>query len=621
MTKIRLLPSNLINQIAAGEVIERPASAIKELVENAIDAKATEIKVQVRDAGKSLIIVSDNGCGMSKDELELCIERHATSKLKDNNLLDIHTLGFRGEALPSIGAVSRLKITSQDKQSNNAWQISVSGGQKEKISPSSLPKGTKIEIRDLFYSTPARLKFLKSTRSEMGHIYDCLNRLALSNPDISFSLYDDAKLKFSYPVHSYQSEDQMTHLSDRMGYILGKDFVENALALDVERHQVSLKGFIGLPTYNKSTTKDQYIFVNGRPVKDKVLFGTIKGAYQGLISHDRYPAIVLFIDLPTQLVDVNVHPTKSEVRFRDNQLIRSIIIKSFRETLSQAGHRSSSTVATDTLDKARTFSIPQQGYSQKGVSYNLLEKRGHYQAASDYGISREATEKSFDLPLSARFEQVPENKQQENIVPFNETTPAENVIKYPLGVARAQLHETYIVAQTGDGIVIVDQHAAHERLVLEKMKKSVSSDTLKRQGLLIPEIVEMDQQACDAILERKDQLEELGLIIEEFGSGAILIREIPAWLGKTNVQSLVKDLAEEVIEYESHISLKEKLDDICSTMACHGSIRAGRKLNYEEMNALLRQMEETEFSGQCNHGRPTYIELKLNDIERLFGRK
>ncbi len=609
---IQRLPETVVNRIAAGEVIERPASAVKELVENSIDAGARQIDVTIRDGGKSLIAVADDGCGMARDDLLLAVERHATSKLPDHDLSAIASLGFRGEALPSIGAVSRLAITSRTADADSAWMLAVEGGKLSGPSPAAHAAGTRIEVRDLFYATPARLKFLRTTRSETQQISDTLKRLAMARPDIGFSLTDETKTRLR--LDAEQGELLESRLQ-RLSGIMGREFAANALPIDAEREGIHLTGYAGLPTLNRGNAAQQFLFVNGRPVKDRLLIGAVRGAYADFLSRDRHPLIALFLEIEPHAVDVNVHPAKAEVRFRDSGLVRGLIVGALKHALAEAGHRASTTVAAAALGAIRT-NAPQQGggpypgpayrYPGGGLSRGLSEQGAAYQAPLG-GAGSAGEVVAFPPEARAGQEYAPDT--------------GEIVESYPLGAARAQLHETYVVAQTGDGIVIVDQHAAHERLVYERMKAALAETGVKRQGLLIPEIVELDEPAVQRLVDRAHELAELGLVLEGFGPGAVAVREVPAMLGKVDVAGLVRDLADELAELGGTFSLKEKLEEVCGTMACHGSVRAGRRLNQDEMNALLREMEGTPHSGQCNHGRPTYVELKLADIEKLFGRR
>ena len=600
---IRLLPANLVNQIAAGEVVERPASAVKELVENAIDAGARRIEVVLAEGGQALISVTDDGCGMAPEELELAVERHATSKLPDDDLLAIHHLGFRGEALPSIGSVARLRLTSRPKGADSAWTLLVEGGRKGKPEPAAHPQGSRIEVRDLFFATPARLKFLKTPRAETGHVKDALERLAMAHPRVGFTLSENNRTLLSLPV--CQGDDETARL-ERLSAILGRDFAKASIEVVAEREGLVLKGRIGLPTFNKATSAQQYLFVNGRPVRDKLLNGAVRGAYADVLAHDRHAVVALFVELAATEVDVNVHPAKAEVRFRDPGLMRGLIVGGLRHALAAAGHRASAPA---------TGLGPLASWRPGGAAPLQSTFGGNWSAPA-----RPSTETLW----AAAVAQAPiALAEPASPAPFGQAILAEPMpaIDYPLGIARGQVHDTYIIAQTGDGLVIVDQHAAHERLVYEKMKESLAGTGIARQGLLIPEVVELDESAVHRLLTRQTELAQLGLVLEGFGPGAVIVREVPALLGDGDIKGLVADMAEELAEWGEAMALQERLGQICGTMACHGSVRAGRKLNAAEMNALLRQMEVTPNSGQCNHGRPTYVELKLSDIERLFGRK
>ena len=588
---LRRLPEEIVNRIAAGEVVERPASAVKELVENAIDAGATRIAIAIAGGGRELISVSDDGKGMTPEELVLCIERHATSKLDDNDLFNISSLGFRGEALPSIGSVSRLTITSRTADAKDgAWMIAVTGGAISPPQPAAGQPGTIAEVRDLFYATPARLKFLKSEQAEQAAITDMVKRLAMAQPQISFSLTHNGRRTLDL---SSEQGDFLDARTARLSAIMGRDFGENSIVVDALREGIHLTGRAGLPTYHRGTARDQYLFVNGRPVRDKLLHGAVRGAYQDFLARDRHPALVLFLKLDPHQVDVNVHPAKAEVRFRDSGVIRGLIVSALRHALAEAGHRSSTTISVAALGAMHPGGLP-----LSRPSYGQIEAAMQFQAPGQiYGFSEP----------SARFE-MPDFAQQA-------------VTDYPLGVARGQLHSTYIIAQTGTGIVIVDQHAAHERLVLERMKQHLQTGHAPGQILLLPEVVEMDEDAVAALAERADELAAFGLVLEPFGPGAVMVRETPALLGECDIAGLLRDLADDISEWGAIHSLKERLEDVCASMACHGSVRAGRQLTASEMNALLREMETTPHSGQCNHGRPTYVELKLADIEKLFGRR
>ena len=611
MADIRRLPEATINRIAAGEVVERPASAVKELVENAIDAGATQIDVSLGSGGKTLILVEDNGHGMSADALALAIERHATSKLPEgdggNRMFQITSLGFRGEALPSIGAVAHLELTSRMAGDDSAHTVSVNGGKVSAVTPAAGTRGTRVEVRDLFFATPARLKFLKSERAETTAVSDILKRLAMAHPAIGFSLTSDGRKTFAYPPEG--GEDGQLK---RLGTILGRDFADNAVPVMAERDGVRLYGFAGLPTFNHATAQKQYLVVNGRPVRDKLLNGAVRGAYQDFLAGNRHPALALFIELPSDALDVNVHPAKTEVRFKDTGLIRSMIVGGLRAALAEAGHRASTTVAGQTMAAFRS--------GHMGGHMGDAARQGDFAAAQN-----------FQAPLGPSTENMGEGMAEaaadwlstpQAAAALAEPAPAH----LPLGLARAQLHETYVLAQTHDGFVIVDQHAAHERLVYERMKAQIAEAGIKRQILLVPEIAELEEEAAAILLARADELAELGFVIEDFGPAqagrkAVMLREVPAMLYGADLKLMLADMAEEMRELGAGLALKEKLEEIAGTLACHTSVRAGRRLNTDEMNALLRDMEATPNSGQCNHGRPTYVELKLADIERLFGRR
>jgi len=607
MADIRRLPEDTINRIAAGEVVERPASAVKELVENAIDAGATQIDVSLGSGGKSSILVEDNGHGMGAAALALAIERHATSKLPEgdsgNRMFQIASLGFRGEALPSIGAVAHLELTSRTAEDDSAHTVSVNGGKVSAVAPAAGRPGTRVEVRDLFYATPARLKFLKSERAETTAVSDILKRLAMAHPAIGFSLTSDGRKTFAYPPEG--GDDAQLK---RLGAILGRDFADNAVPVMAARDGVRLYGFAGLPTFNHATAQKQYLVVNGRPVRDKLLNGAVRGAYQDFLAGNRHPALALFIELPSDALDVNVHPAKTEVRFKDAGLIRSMIVGGLRAALAEAGHRASTTVAGQTMAAFRP------GYM--GGNMGDAARQGEFAAAQ-----------SFQAPINPTPEGMAEAVADWLSTPQAAAAMAEPPPAHlPLGLARAQLHETYVLAQTHDGFVIVDQHAAHERLVYERMKAQIAEAGIKRQILLVPEVAELEEEAALLLLSRADELAELGFVIEDFGPAqagrkAVMLREVPAMLYGADLKLMLADMAEEMRELGAGLALKEKLEEIASTLACHTSVRAGRRLNTDEMNALLRDMEATPNSGQCNHGRPTYVELKLADIERLFGRR
>ena len=597
---IRQLDEAAVNRIAAGEVVERPASAVKELVENALDAGASRIEIDIAAGGKTLIRVRDDGCGMSAEQLPLALSRHATSKIDGSDLLDIHSFGFRGEALPSLGAVGRLSITSRATGQEGAM-IRVDGGDMSAVKPAACNRGTTVELRDLFFATPARLKFLRSDRAEMQAISDTVKRLAMAEPFVSFVMRDvttEGKERVSFRAEA-ETGDLFDALNGRLRQILGREFTENAVPLDAEREGLHLTGFAALPTYSRGSAVAQYFFVNGRPVRDKLFIGAMRGAYADFLSRDRHPAVALFIDCDPHLVDVNVHPAKSEVRFRDPGLARGLIVSGLRHALAEAGHRASTTVAGATLGAMRPEPLEPRVYQMDRPS-PLAREAGF--AAQAPGFSELAES------YSARVEPTP----AEDI--------AQGLEERPLGAARAQVHENYIIAQTETGIVIVDQHAAHERLVYERLKTQMTDTGVAAQALLIPDIVDLSDTDAALLLEHADALSELGLTIEPFGGGAVAVRETPAILGEVNSKALISDILDELHDLGQSGQLRERIDAILSRVACHGSIRSGRRMQADEMNALLREMEATPHSGQCNHGRPTYVELKLSDIERLFGR-
>ena len=609
--RIRLLPNGLINKIAAGEVIERPASAVKELVENSIDAGATKIEIIMRDGGRTFISVTDNGCGMSKQDLVLAVERHATSKLPNDNLDSISTLGFRGEALPSIGAVSRLRIKTRSKNMDTGWSINVTGGDIEAATPSPLKMGTQVEIRDLFYATPARLKFLKTDRTETGRTIEVIRRIAMVNPNISFTLNDGTRTNIRF--NGAQGNLPNIRLS-RIGEVLGRDFEENSLLIEAEREGFILTGYAGLPTLNRRTSSHQFLFVNGRPVHDKLLYGAVRAAYSDFLAYDRHPLVVLFLDAPKSTLDVNVHPAKSEVRFQEPGLVRGLVIGALKKTLAEAGYQTSSTVSNAALGilNKSISKVASTGVRRSSQSYKNFNSPQNNHLHSSLATNQIANEY---LDLNSAPMARNNSTSNQSFESLNE------IASFPLGAAQAQLHKNYIVAQTNEGIVIVDQHAAHERLVYEKMKIHLKEGGIKRQVLLIPEVIDLENAKIQRLLELKDDFTRLGLILEKFGEGAILVREIPSILGDINIKNLVIDIADELEEFGSSTVLEDKLGHICGTIACHSSVRSGRTLRIEEMNALLREMETTPHSGQCNHGRPTYVELKLSDIEKLFGRR
>ena len=603
---IRLLSPTLINQIAAGEVIERPASALKELIENALDADASIIEVMLGDGGKSYLSVTDNGKGISKDDLEIAVERHATSKLPTDDLFAISSFGFRGEALPSIGSVARMTITSRTKDSENAWSISVEGGVKSKVSPSALNCGTKVEVKDLFFATPARLKFLKSTPTEVGYIKDVINRLAMAYPNVNFKLSDEKKQILFYPATD--------NLLERVGKVIGFGFKENAVEVTGEHDGFKIHGFVGLPTYTRSTSAEQHLFVNGRWVKDKLLAGCLKGAYQGLLGVDSgHPVAALFLTVPQREVDVNVHPAKTEVRFKDSAVIRALIVTTVKAALAQAGHRTSTTIGFGALEKAAPQILPEH----------------HYESGKNTGLTRSNyfIEKPKIRDLQDSYEAQQPFKMNDyysaKAVSYEQTIPPEPVTENefpPLGLARGQVMETYIISETPNSLIITDQHAAHERLTYEKIRTALETK-METQLLLIPEIVSLNEEDVHLLTSKSEELKKFGFVMEAFGTDSVIVREIPALLDKTDIKGLVVDMLDTFKEFGDTTALEDKIQAICARMACHGSVRAGRVLTVAEMNALLRQMEACGKSGQCIHGRPTYIELKVSDIEKLFGRK
>ncbi|MGJ8627042.1 MAG: DNA mismatch repair endonuclease MutL [Sulfitobacter sp.] len=598
---IRQLDDAAVNRIAAGEVVERPASAVKELVENAIDAGAQRITVEYSDGGKTLIRVTDDGCGMAPQDLTLALSRHATSKIDGSDLLNIHSFGFRGEALPSLGAVGRLTIASRAAGHEGA-EISVNGGKAMAVRPTALNGGTVVTLRDLFFATPARLKFMRTDRAEAQAIGDVIKRLAMAEPFIQFVLRDvsgDGSGRDVFRASAEQGE-MFDALQGRLAQVLGREFADNSLPIDATREGLHLTGFAALPTYSRGSAVMQYLFVNGRPVRDKLLVGALRGAYFDFLSRDRHPAAALFLDCDPTLVDVNVHPAKSEVRFRDPGLARGLIVSALRHALADAGHRASTTVAGATLGAmrpeqpgARVYQMDRPNAGARITAYEA-QSPGFAETAGMWGRVESTTQ----------------------------TTQAgtEDAVDYPLGTARGQVHENYIIAQTATGMVIVDQHAAHERLVYEKLKNQMAENGVAAQALLIPEIVELSANDCARLLELADDLACLGLGIEAFGGDAIAVRETPAILGTVNARAMIMDILDELADQNDSNIVQAKIEAILSRIACHGSIRSGRWMRAEEMNALLREMEATPHSGQCNHGRPTYVELKLADIERLFGR-
>ncbi|MBP9050001.1 MAG: DNA mismatch repair endonuclease MutL [Alphaproteobacteria bacterium] len=612
--RIRHLPETLVNQIAAGEVVERPAAAVKELVENSIDAGSSRIEVDLREGGKSLIVVRDNGCGMSREELVASLDRHATSKMPDEDLLNIRFLGFRGEALPSIASVSRFLIRTRE-QGGEGYEIEVEDGRKGEPRPAAINEGTTIEVRDLFYLTPARLKFLKTTATEYGAVKDVLSRLAMSHPQISFRFSHNGAQIFHYPV---LAEDMLEQGRQRMRDVMGPEFMANSLPILAERGNLTLRGWTSRATYNVGTGQDQFIFVNGRSVKDRVLLGAIRGAYRDVLAHDRFPVVVLFLEIPPEEVDVNVHPAKTEVRFRDGAGVRGLLVSSIRHALHGQDIQPTTSLTEDLVQRLQGSGLQSPAnisartpYSGFQGSYGGNQSRGSAGGGALAERIFAAYQPRMEVPPSARFD-----------VPVEDSSAAEDMKEYPLGSARAQIHENYILAQTEEGVVIVDQHAAHERLVYERFKTQIAENGIESQRLLSPEIVSLDDADAARLLENKESFARSGLDLESFGTGAVAIHSIPSLLiGRVDLPKLVRDLVDEIRETDSSSGLESRLNSILATMACHGSVRSGRRLSVPEMNALLRQMEETPLSGQCNHGRPTFIALSLADIEKLFGRR
>ncbi|AHB48096.1 DNA mismatch repair protein MutL [Hyphomicrobium nitrativorans NL23] len=593
---IRQLSPETINRIAAGEVVERPASVVKELVENALDAGAREIEIVTAAGGLSLIRVTDDGIGMDAADLNLAVERHATSKLASDDLLAIDTLGFRGEALPSIGSVACLVITSRPRSARDALEIVVDRGAKHALKPAALNPGTRIEVRDLFSATPARLKFLKSERAENLAVSEAVKRLAMAHPHVGFSLTMGERTSLSLPA----CEPNADGLLKRLGRIMGAAFMSDAVPVRGERDDIGVHGFAGLPTLHRPDAAQQFLFVNGRPVRDKLVTGAVRAAYGDLVPRGRHPLLALFVTLPPSEVDVNVHPAKTEVRFRDGGAVRGLLIGALRHALEAAGFRASAQGGARTLETlARTGTPPPPAYPDRDAAHASRPLGG-------FAEEQQAAFVEFSAPAADTS--------------VHEEAPASDHRARPLGAARAQLHDTYIVAETENSVVIVDQHAAHERLVYERLKSALENGGVARQALLIPAVVDVGDDEAAALEEKSEELTELGLVLERFGAGAIAVREVPALLGTSDVDGLVKDLAADLLAEGSAAPLRERLEAIASRMACHGSVRAGRRLTGAEMNALLREMEATPFSGQCNHGRPTYVELKRSDIERLFGR-
>ncbi len=606
---IRRLPEHLVNRIAAGEVVERPASALKELVENAIDAGATRIAVRLAGGGTDLVEVTDDGCGMQPSDMALALERHATSKLPDEAIESVSTLGFRGEALPSIASVARMTLESRIPGAEG-WSRVIDNGVLESEGPAAIPPGTRVRVEALFARVPARRKFLRSPRAEFAACMDVVRRLAMARPDIGFSVEHDGRRSLSV------SADET--LPDRVAGLTDRGLVENGVGIDFVREGIGLGGIAGLPTFNRGIADHQYLFVNGRPVKDRLLIGAIRGAYAEMMPRDRHAVVALFLDVPPDAVDVNVHPAKTEVRFRDPALVRGLIVSGLRRALDEAGHRSQRPTQTALAAWTQELSPSPSG---EGLGVGEVSPRGSsaglpYPNPSPEGEGLSVDQRSYSLNDRRTFFTPPPLARAEPAY-----TPPPETVAYPLGVARGQVAKTYIVAEAQDGLILVDQHAAHERLVLERMRKAMASGGVASQALLLPEVIELDESACDRLEARATELGEFGLDLDRFGPRAMLVRGVPAMLGQSDVTGLVTDLADELAAFDEALSLRERLDHVAATMACHGSVRAGRILSVAEMNALLREMEVTPHSGQCNHGRPTWVKLAHGDIERLFGRK
>lgn len=674
---IRVLPSNLVNQIAAGEVIERPASAVKELVENALDAGATRIEVTLKAGGKTLIAVEDNGKGMDAEDLALAVERHATSKLPSDDLFNVQFLGFRGEALPSIASVAKMKITTRQENAENGWELEIKGGAKGEVRPCSRARGTRIEVRDLFFATPARLKFLKADSAEAGACADIISRIALANPEVAFYLYVDEKKKIALPAANGDFFDARLR---RAAEVMGREFSENALEVKGERDGMKLSGLVSLPTYNKANTLSQYLFVNNRPVRDKLLLGALKGAYAGVLENSRYPACALFLEVEPMYVDVNVHPAKAEVRFFDQQGVRSLLVGAVRSALLAGDKRSADKVDLAALtddfvpgqegldgaavpggglngacggtesfaaDVAAGGVLREPEYTDAGSGRDCGKDAGfgtdagfatgrggvnggYYGAGMGTGIDA-GTAYGADRRFAAfqgrpgsagggRGSGVLPELERKFSVRVEEPAAGAEDEAGPLGVAKAQFHDTYILAQAEDALILVDQHAAHERIVLERLKAAMAAgERLPSQLLLLPEVVDLSLTQKAALAGEFESLAKLGLVLEDFGAG-VMVREVPALLKDAAIKKMVADLADEMAEWGATTVVEDKINHIAATMACHGSVRAGRRLNIAEMNHLLREMERTPHSAQCNHGRPTYVRLEVADLERLFHR-
>ncbi|ALH79999.1 DNA mismatch repair endonuclease MutL [Sphingopyxis macrogoltabida] len=606
---IRRLPEKLVNRIAAGEVVERPAAALKELVENAIDAGATRISVRIAEGGILRLEVEDDGCGMTAADIALALERHATSKLPDDAIEDVTTLGFRGEALPSIASVARLTLESR-VAGGDGWRRIVDNGAVVAEGPAALGKGTRVLVEDLFARVPARRKFLRSGRSEYAACLDVVRRLAMARPDVGFTVEHDGRRVLDVQG----GQDRLA----RVAALTQRELAANSIGVDLDRGEVHLGGVISLPTYNRGIADHQYLFVNGRPVKDRLLVGALRGAYADLLARDRHPVVALFLDVPTSEVDVNVHPAKTEVRFRDPQLIRGMIVGGLRRALDEHGFRSIQRPA-----EVAAVAWQQEPVAPVPTLFAAHLPYPHAPATHLFGADGDTATLAllrdrvvdFSAPREAAPDTLPMGRAEAA------TAPVPHAAEHPLGIARGQIARTYIVAEAEDGLVIVDQHAAHERLVLEQLRRGMSGQRVPSQGLLLPEVVELDEPACDRVEAATAELAALGVEVERFGPAAVMVRATPAMLGAVDCQKLVTDIADDLAGYDAALGLNEKLELVAATMACHGSVRAGRTLNVAEMNALLRQMEITPHSGQCNHGRPTWVKLAMDDVEKLFGRK
>jgi DNA mismatch repair protein MutL len=613
---IRQLSEAVVNRIAAGEVVERPASVVKELVENALDAGARRIEVFTDGGGRRLIRVGDDGEGMTHIDLALSVERHATSKLAEDDLISIRTLGFRGEALPSIGSVARLSIATRHESEPHAWAIEVDAGAKSAVKPAALGEGTRVEVRDLFYATPARLKFLKLDRTEAEAVREVVRRLAMTRPDVAFTLAGEERAALSFAAALPGAPGRLARLGD----VLGAEFRANAVELAAEREGIRVEGYAALPTLTRANSLGQYLFVNNRPVRDRLLIGAVRAAYADYLPRDRHPLVALFVELPPREVDVNVHPAKAEVRFRNAGLVRSLIVYALKSALAREGTRAATTGGSATIAAFRP-GFASGGARGGAFDWRRSSMRGHdpLRAFAPLGGAgfAEAAQAAFDVggPVADMRDSPAVGEAVDG------SAPVADLLVNPLGAARAQVHDTYIVSQTRDGLVIVDQHAAHERIVYERLKAAIDKSGVARQILLIPEIVELDEASVEQLAAHAGELERFGLLLEAFGPGAVALRETPSLLGEVDGGGLVRDLAEHIGEWDETLPLERRLLHVASSMACHGSVRAGRRLKPEEMNALLREMETTPNSGQCNHGRPTYVELRLTDIERLFGRR